>query len=91
MAVNGNHHRKANSGLGGGDGNGKNCDYHADWLLRGRTETPESNEIQVRRGQHHFNADENENGVAPTERGEEADGEQRRGNDEENLERWSHG
>src|SRR5260370_25409606 len=47
-------------------------------------------EIQIRRGEHHFDSDEDENGVTPAERCEQADGKQRCGNNEEELKCWCH-
>ena len=36
-------------------------------------ETPEGDEIKIRRREHHLDADEHEDGVTPAERGEQAD------------------
>ena len=52
---------------------------------------PERDEIQIRRGEHHLDSDEDENSVTPAEGCEKADGKQRRGNDEKILERRYHG
>ena len=58
--------------------------------LRMRAEAPKRDEIQVRGGEHHFNSDQNENGVTPAQHGEQTDGEQCRGDDQKKLESWSH-
>ena len=55
-----------------------------------RTETPERDEIQVRGGEHHLDADEDEDRVTPAQRGEQSDAEQGGGDDEEEGERGSH-
>src|SRR5262249_42013744 len=90
MTVNIDNQCDADSGFSGRDRNGKDCDHHAGWWMRWRSETPERNEIQVRRSEHHLDADQNENGVTPAERCEQAYGKQRRGNDEESLECGCH-
>src|SRR5262249_38817620 len=90
MAVNGDNHRETNTRLGCRYGDRKDCDHHAGWWVRWRSETPERNEIQVRRSEHHLDADQNENGGTPAERCEQAYGKQRRGNDEESLECGCH-
>jgi hypothetical protein len=59
--------------------------------MRRRSETPERDEIQVRSREHHLNPDQDENRVPPTEGGKQADGKQRRGNDDEELKCWCHG
>jgi hypothetical protein len=59
--------------------------------MRSGTEPPERNEIQVRCCEHHLDADQNENGMAPAERGEQADAEQRCRYDEDDLECKRHG
>src|SRR6202171_6719362 len=90
MAVNGDDEGEADGCLRRGDGDGKNRDHHTGGLLRLRTKTPEGNEVQVGRGQHHLDADQNKNGVAPAERGEQSDAEQCRGDDEEESESGCH-
>ena len=75
MAINGDDEGETNGGFGGGDGDGKDRDHYASWWLRLRAETPESDEIQVGGREHHLDADQNENGVTPAERGEQADAE----------------
>ena len=59
--------------------------------MRFGTEPPKRDEIQIRCCKHHLNADQNENRMAPAERGEQADAEKRRGYNEENLECNCHG
>src|SRR5678815_5411418 len=90
MPVNGNNHREANSGLGCRDGDGKDCDHHPGWWMRRRSETPECDKIQVRRCEHHLDPDQDKNCMTPTEGRKQADGKQRRGNDEEELKCWCH-
>src|SRR5437667_708060 len=90
VAINGDDHCQANSGFGGGDRDGKDCEHHAGWRLMPRTKTPERDEIQVRRGKHQLDADQDENRVTPAQCGEQADGKQRSRYDEENLESWGH-
>src|SRR5437867_1138746 len=90
MPVDGDNHRQSYSGFGGGDRDGKDCDHHAGRRMRWRSETPERNEIQIRRREHHLDPDENENGVTATQRGEKPDGKQRRRDNEEELKCWCH-
>ena len=52
----------------------------------GGAETPERDEIQVRRGKHQLDADQDEDGVPPAQRREQSDGKQRGGDDEEERE-----
>ena len=59
--------------------------------MRWRSETPERDEIQVRRGKHHLDPDQDENRVTSAKGRKQADGKQRRGNDEEELKCWRHG
>ena len=86
VAVNRDDQRETDGGFRGGDRDGEDRDHHAGRRLRLRAETPEGDEIQVRRGEHHLDADENENGVPPAQRGEQADAKERGGNDEEKCE-----
>src|SRR4029077_53640 len=58
--------------------------------MRRRSKAPERDEIQVRSREHHLNPDQNENRVPPTQDRKQADGKQRRGNDEEVLKCWCH-
>ena len=69
---------------------GKDGNHDADRGLGLRTETPESDEIEIGRGEHQFDADENENGVTPAEGGEQSGAKQRRGDDEEKLKGGCH-
>jgi hypothetical protein len=73
VAINGDHQRKTHGRFGCGDGDGKKGDHHADGLFRLRVKTPERDKIQVRCGQHHLNADEDENRVTPAQCSEQAD------------------
>src|SRR5439155_25451653 len=77
-------------GFGSGDRDRENCEHHAGWLMRLRSETPECDEIQIRRGQHQLDADEDKNRVPPAQRRQEPDGKQARGNDEKGLKRGCH-
>src|SRR6266446_2741067 len=86
VAVNGYDQRKADSGFGGGDGDGENRDHHAGGFVRLGAEAPEGDKIQIRRGEHHLDADQNKNGVAPAQGCKQPDAKQRSGYDEENLE-----
>src|SRR5215472_3538588 len=47
-----------------------------------RAVTPECDEVQIRRVEHQFDANENEDGVAADERGCQTDGEQECGDEE---------
>ncbi len=58
--------------------------------MRLRTEAPERDEIEVRCGKHQFDADQDENRVAPAKGSEQSDGEQCRGDNEKKLERRIH-
>ena len=75
MAVNGDDQGETDSGFGGGDGDGKDRDQYAGGLMRFRTEAPKCDEIQVRRGKHQLNTNQNENSMTAAEGGEQADGE----------------
>ena len=68
--------REANRRFSRRDGDRKNRHDHASWMMRLAPESPERDEIQVRCREHHLDPDQNENGVSPTQRGEEADREQ---------------
>src|SRR5213593_3905067 len=83
VAINGDDHRQTNRGFGGGDRDGKDCEHHTCWLVRLWSETPERDEIQIRRGQHQLDADEDENRVTPAKRRQESDGKQCTGNENE--------
>src|SRR2546423_602899 len=91
MTVNRQDKREADSGLGGGDRNGKDRNHDANWSFGDGAEAPEGHEVQVRRGEHQLNANENEDGVTPAERREQTDAKQRRRDDEESCEYRSHG
>ena len=65
--------RKTDGGFGGGDRDREDRDHHAGRWLRLRAEAPEGDEIEIRRGEHHLDADQNENGVTPAQRREQAD------------------
>jgi hypothetical protein len=91
MAINGDDHRQTNRGLGSGDRDGEDGEHHAGWLVRLRSETPECDEIQIRRGQHQLNTDEDKNRVTSTKRSEEASGKYRGRNDNEGLKCRCHG
>src|SRR5262249_4227216 len=90
MPVNGNNHCEANRGLTGRDGDRKDRDHHSGWGMRLRSETPERNKIQVRRGEHHLDPDEDENRMSPAQCSEQADAKKGGGNDQETLERRRH-
>src|SRR5262249_41948925 len=91
VPVNGDDHCQSNSGFSGGDRDGEDYDHHAGRGVRWRSKMPERDEIQIRRGEHHLDSDEDENGVTPAECCEQTDGKQRCGNDEESLECRGHG
>src|SRR5262249_50716246 len=91
MPVNSDNHCEANSGFSGGNGDREDYDHHAGWWMRWRSETPERDEIQVCRSEHHLDADQNENGVTAAQCSEKPDRKQRRGNNEEELKCWCHG
>src|SRR6266516_1163035 len=79
LAVARNNHSQTNRGFSSGDSNGKDCNNHAQWWFKLRGETPERDEIQVCGGQHHLDADENEDGVAAAQCREQSNGKQCRG------------
>src|ERR1051325_12044881 len=85
VAINGDDHRQTNRGFGSGDRDGEDCKHYASRLVRLRSETPECDEIQVRRGQHQLDADENKNCVTSTQGGEESDGKKCGGNEDKGL------
>src|SRR5207237_7172886 len=68
---------------GGGDGDREDRDHDADRLCRLWSEPPKRDEVDVCRGQHHLDPDQNENGVTPAERCEQSDAKQRRRDDEQ--------
>src|SRR5262249_43400979 len=91
MAIDRNNEGEANCGLGRGDADGKDRDHYSNrWLLL-RTEAPESDEVEVRGREHQLDSDQNEYGVTPAERGEQADREQRARDDKKELKSGSHG
>src|SRR3954453_15458152 len=89
MAVDGDHERKTNRGFGGSDGDGKNRDHDSGRLRWRRTKSPERDEVDVRGGEHHFDANQNEDPVTAAERGKQSDGKERTGNDEKHRQRHS--
>ena len=90
MPVNRDHQGEADRCFRRGDGDGKDRDHDACGRGCLRAETPERDEIQVCRGEHQLDADENKDGVAPAQRGQQSDAEQSCGNDEKELESWGH-
>src|SRR4030095_17007841 len=70
VPVNGDDQRQADRSFRRGDGDRKDCDHYPGGLMRSGTESPERNEIQVRCCEHHLDADQNENGMAPAEGGD---------------------
>jgi len=90
MALDCDNHGETDRGFGGGDGDGEDRNHYAGRLRRLRCESPKCDEVDVRRGQHHLDPDQNENGVTPAERGEQSDAKQCRGENEKELECWSH-
>src|SRR6266480_2647937 len=58
--------------------------------MRRRSKAPERDKIQVRSREHHLNPDQDKNRVTPAQGRKQADGKQRRGNDEEELKCWCH-
>ena len=86
MTIDRDDERQPDGGFRGRDRDRENRDHHAGGCRGLRIETPEGDEIQVRRRQHHLDADENENRVTPAERREQADAE----NSEETMRKnWS--
>src|SRR5258705_91413 len=78
MPVNGDDQRQSDRRFRSSHSNGKNYKNDPFERLRIRTVTPEGDEVQIRRVQHQFNPDENENGVAPRQRSRQTDGEEER-------------
>jgi len=82
MPVNRDDQGETDGGFRSRDTNRKNHKENARERFGMFAEAPEGDKIQVRRIQHQFDADEDDNAIAPRERTGEADGEQERGKDE---------
>jgi hypothetical protein len=80
VAVNRDHQREADRGLGRGDRDGKNTNITpVSSGIRVGAVAPEGDEIEVRGIQHQFDAEQDEDGVAcATRRADQADAEQGR-------------
>ena len=79
MAVDCDDQREADRRFRPRESHGKNHEQNTGQRFGMRAEPPERDEIEVRRVQHQFDADENENGVPPRDRPGKTDGEQQRG------------
>src|ERR1700722_4318483 len=91
MTVVGNHQAQADCGFGSCHGNRKNGKHHARQAiaLPGRvlTESPKSDQIQVRRVEHQLDSNEDKDRVAPRKGNGEPDGKDKRSDDQERSER----
>src|SRR5688572_13131592 len=87
MPVDGDDESEAHGGFGGGDADGKDGEHDAAEGFGFRAVTPESDEVEVSRVEHEFDAHQNQDGVAASERAREADGKQERGEKEIAVER----
>src|SRR6266403_6281341 len=87
MAVDYDNHGETDRGLRSGDGDGEDRDHHAGRLRRLRSKSPKRDEIDVRRGQHHLDPDQNENRVTTAQRSEKPDAKQCGRDDEQDRQR----
>ena len=87
MPVNGDDERQADRRFRRRDANRENHEHHTGQRLRVLAEAPERDEVQVRRVEHQFDADQHDDGVAPRQRAGQADGEEQGGEDEVMVER----
>src|ERR1051325_7019148 len=71
------------------DADGENHEQNSGERLRVFAEAPERDEVQVRRVEHEFDADEHDDGIAPRQRAGQADGEEH-GREEEVCGERSH-
>ena len=67
MAIDSDYQRETDCRFGGGNGDRENRDHNTGRWLRLRAEAPERDEIEVCRGEHHLDPDQNKDGVTTTQ------------------------
>jgi hypothetical protein len=82
MTVKGNHQRQADRRLRGADGDGKTANITPVSAFGVRAETPEGDEIQIRRVEHQLHADQHQDRVAARQRAGQADAKEQGGQDQ---------
>ena len=79
MAVNRDDQCKPDRSFGRRDADGENNEHHSGERFGIFAEPPEGDEVQVRGVEHEFDADEDQDGVAPGQRASQSDAEEQRG------------